>query len=308
MNREFLLDNISELRRTAFVDALNQLTTANNLIGTFGESFYEDIEKEAFIRALGYVPIPILGIDAYVFIYADENTDYVFYKDNSNGEFLVPYCQPIKSTIIYKESEKCPLIYSSKFILHDQTCPYMVSALEKSNLREKNIKKIYDFEEFKKNNKKDIDQKFFKDLIFVLEEIKNLENLIKLKNISGDILSQAIYFSRYIIDLKKRKDFFLSLLDFCNNLTDLDEDDAKHPTFTRKKYLVRCPRGIILDTAKVIMENNNFFNDICSDDKNNFFELETFNDKKQKSHFAPTGCRFDSINYINYKGEETNVR
>ncbi len=235
-----IIDRITELRRDAFVTALTHMASENNIIGTFGEEIYSDIKKESFIRAAGFIPIPIEGVDTFIFEHMDKswNEDILKLLENS--------CDVIKSTLIYKLTEKCPIIYSSKFILVTSNCPYIYKALELSNKQGVNVKKIFGSDNIKelfssdaiKETLKDVNvNEIFenidvtkvdgdKDFIIIDREkykifYKKLEDISKIyarlinntskSNNYSYIINLAKFYSAYIIDLDKRLDFFLWL-------------------------------------------------------------------------------------------------
>ncbi|QQK08300.1 hypothetical protein [Miniphocaeibacter halophilus] len=96
-----LENQLLELRKTAFVDCIMKKMETDNIIGVFGENF-----DQALLYGYGLIPIPIIGLDSYIFDYG-----------------YIEGCDPIRSTMVYLETEKCPLLFSSKMYILDGSCP-----------------------------------------------------------------------------------------------------------------------------------------------------------------------------------------
>lgn len=73
------IDFIKNLRKKAYVDAINSMAKDDNVLGYFG-SLYD----EAFIYAHSLKALPIVGVDGAIF-------EYGKYYDS---------CDPIRSTLI----------------------------------------------------------------------------------------------------------------------------------------------------------------------------------------------------------------
>ena len=103
------IDFFKEIRREAYVKAIGAKMAADNVVGTFGNV------DEAFLRAYSLIPYPIISVDGFIYQYGDVNED----------------CDTINSTRIYLETGKCPILFSSKFIVHSNLCPIFVEKISK---------------------------------------------------------------------------------------------------------------------------------------------------------------------------------
>ena len=95
-----IINYAPELRREAYIDATLRMQANDNIIGVFGSAYSEaqsPVIDEAIIYGCGLVPVPIVGVDAFIFKHGD-----------------YPACDAIKSTMVYLTTQKCPLLYSSK--------------------------------------------------------------------------------------------------------------------------------------------------------------------------------------------------
>lgn len=336
-NYRDIIDRITELRRDAFVAALTHMAAYNNIIGTFGEEIYSDIKKESFIRAAGFIPIPIEGVDTFIFEYEDKswNEDILKLLENS--------CDVIKSTLIYKLTEKCPIIYSSKFILVTSSCPYIYNALELSNKQGVNVKKTFigdNVNEIFKNTDvtgidSDIDSTIincekYKICYKKLEDISKIYN--RLINSAGKsnkytyIINLAKFYSTYIVDLDERLDFFLWLERTLSNMQDSEYplkkarlgsslDDELTIEKKKKNISCRCPRSIIKNSyllekyflissqssdeeSNIHNENKEEFYFDVSKNQQYYFDVAENND--DVSDCAPNGCKFESKYIIKF--------
>ena len=122
------IDFFKELRREAYVKAIGTKLATDNVVGTFGEV------DEAFLRAFSLVPYPIVSVDGFIYQYGEVNAD----------------CDAINSTRIYLETGKCPILFSSKFIVHTNLCPIFVEKISK--VTDKEFVRFEDVSEFLEKN------------------------------------------------------------------------------------------------------------------------------------------------------------
>lgn len=245
-----ILETMAECRRRAYVDCLMQMKAQNNVIGTFGNV------DEAFLRAHGLVPIPIVGVDAHIFAF---------------GEY--PSCDPIRSTMVYLTTMKCPLLYSCKMYYFKSACPYMTEAftqntskplhIHQSNAEcSKQIREVYgtDFNEisYAANQK-------------LLQQIaQQIERLYQSK-LSGQDVYAIDFYAKYIINLEER--------------LQVVEGYAKQyrpvANKERKPVYIACPGGILpkLTSADAGMQ---------------------IVDSMQNLHMTCNGCRFEAPIHIHY--------
>ena len=109
-----ILNYTPDFRREAYIDATLRMQADDNIVGVFGSAYSQaqsSIIDEALIYVCGLVPVPVVGVDAFIFKYGD-----------------YPSCDAIKSTMVYLTTQKCPLLYSSKMYVLDGCCPAVEAA------------------------------------------------------------------------------------------------------------------------------------------------------------------------------------
>ncbi len=249
-----LRENLLELRREAFVNCLMDMGEEDNIIGVFGNDY-----NESLLYGYGLKPIPIVGIDPYIFKFGDYNS-----------------CDPIKSTIIYLKTEKCPLLYSSKMYLLDGFC----KAMEKA-LKENTEKLVYIYKDDNGLDdiiKKIYNRKFSKEKYNLaeenLKEINYLISIISNSDIPSKELFMVKFFTKYITNLESRK-FFLG--EIVNNLT-------YNRKISRKKINALCPGGIYEELDSIMQDE----------------EYEIFESRKDLD-FTYNKCIYKGRKYLNYK-------
>lgn len=249
-----LREDLLDLRREAFVNCLMDMTEEDNIIGVFGNKF-----NESLIYGYGLKPIPIIGIDPYVFEFGDYNS-----------------CDPIKSTIIYLKTEKCPLLYSSKMYLLDGSCTKMENALEENTEKlvyiyksDKDlgdtIENVYS-REFSKE-KYDMANSYFREIDYLLFKIYN-------SDIPSKELFMVKFFTKYIMDLSKRQNF---LEEIVKNLT-------FNKVIVRKKIHITCPGGAYEEVDSIL--------------KGEEYEIE---ESREGLDFSYNNCIYKGKKYLNYR-------
>ena len=111
-----ILDELEDLRRTAYVRAV----MSESVVGWIGSR----VPVEVF-DAMELTAFPVYGIDREILKYSSRKN----------------MCPVVDATITYAETDKCPLIHSSKLIVLDDTCRAMIAGL--SGLQGKRIY-VYD--------------------------------------------------------------------------------------------------------------------------------------------------------------------
>ena len=104
-----ILNYAPDLRREAYVDATLRMQADDTIVGVFGSAYsaaQSPVIDEAIIYGCGLVPVPVVGVDAFIFKHGDYSA-----------------CDAIKSTMVYLTTQKCPLLYSSKMYVLDGCCP-----------------------------------------------------------------------------------------------------------------------------------------------------------------------------------------
>lgn len=225
MNSEFI-ENLFDLRRSAYIDALMSMRQSNNVIGTFGEGI-----DEAIFYAFKMVRVPIIGVDGYVFQY---------------GEYEA--CDPVKSTMIYMQTDKCPLLYSSCAFVIKSKCTPMIDAFI-LNAR-KPVHCYSNEEDFKKFleqlTENSFDPQRYKTGKDIINKIGQIIDNIRNSSISGYEFSILKFYSDYILDIEKRLTF----------LKKIESNFIHKENIKRLKINVCCPRGLMGQIRKKIQHDN----------------------------------------------------
>lgn len=179
-------DNLIELRRQAFVDLMTGSMEGKKYLGYFAWDF-----DEALVRAYGFLPVPLQGVDPYIFQHGDYDA-----------------CDCIKSTMIYLTTGRCPILHScSAFVISSCTKLYQAMAKEtekKVFFLDGNIK----LEEILESNlKADFNPEVYEESTKLLKEIGSLLKDLSKSDLSGRELFLLEFFSRYIVDLGARLEF-----------------------------------------------------------------------------------------------------
>lgn len=239
------IDFFKEIRREAYVKALGAKMTADNVVGTFGNV------DEAFLRAYSLIPYPIISVDGFIYQYGDVNED----------------CDAINSTRIYLETGKCPILFSSKFIVHSNLCPIFVEKISK--VTDKKFISIDNTSKFLEMSGYSFDEKIYNEQKNLVETIDEKLKFLEKTDIDSKLLSYAKFYLLYEPELKKRIDI-------------LDDLIKENKLIDNKRNIVRalCPYGI-LDGI----------------DAENYSVIESTNDVD----FAPDKCAFCNKKYIKYE-------
>lgn len=239
------IDFFKELRREAYVKAIGSKMATDNVVGTFGEV------DEAFLRAYSLVPYPILSIDGFIYQYGEVNAD----------------CDAINSTRIYLETEKCPILFSSNFIVHSNLCPIFVEKISK--VTDKEFVRIEDASEFLERSGYSFDDEIYNEKKKLIKTIDEKFKFLEKTNIDSRLLSYAKFYLSYEPDLEKRIDILNEMI---NEYEFIDNE--------RKIVRARCPYGI-LDGI----------------DAENYSVIES----TENADYAPDKCAFCNKKYIKYE-------
>ncbi|WP_276881173.1 hypothetical protein [Anaerococcus tetradius] len=175
---------LEEFRREAYVDAIYAKMEKDNVVGVFSDTC------EALLISYGFVAYPIIGLDAHIF-------DYCKVDD---------FCDPINSTIAYLKTQKCPLIYSSRFFVVDSFCEKFNTCLKKST--DKDLVYENDLRAYLENIKDiSFDEKIYKESQDKLGKIKILLRDLEKSDIDGSLLYKLGFYIRFIKDLDERISF-----------------------------------------------------------------------------------------------------
>lgn len=239
------IDFFKEIRREAYVKAIGAKMTADNVVSTFGNV------DEAFLRAYSLIPYPIISVDGFIYQYGDVNED----------------CDAINSTRIYLETGKCPILFSSKFIVHSNLCPIFVEKISK--VTDKKFISIDNTSKFLEMSGYSFDDKIYDEQKKLIETIDEKLKFLEKTDIDSKLLSYAKFYLLYEPELKKRIDI-------------LDDLIKENKLIDNERKIVRalCPYGI-LDGI----------------DAENYSVIESTNDVD----CAPDKCAFCNKKYIKYE-------
>lgn len=217
-----------DLRRNAYVEAVNFKMKGNNVIGYFAKEI-----DEAFLMSYGLVPYPIESTDTEILSYGEYNT-----------------CDMISATTIYMTTKKCPLIFSSKIFLIEDICKKFTEFFSASCDRyiyeftgdiaaaeiDSVIKSVYGFTFDEKKYKEN--KKIFSKIDGLLESIKE-----KIEPHEYNIVK---YYLRYVADPEKRVKILEKVLE--DNINGINKNKYKCIN-------VACPEIILDEINAPICEN-----------------------------------------------------
>lgn len=206
--------DLPELRRLAFVECIVQKSEEDNIVGIFGNA-----TNESLIHGYGLYPVPIQGLDGYVFKY---------------GQYCG--CDLIKSTVIYMKTEKCPLLFSAKMIITDDFCSKFNDTMLKESRKPVHIYKNDDDLQniLESVYKRTFSISKYEKAKALHEKIDSIIEKLYLSDLSGKELFELEFFSKYIINLEDRVEFLNEALNRAS-FNDLGE---------RKNIPVFCAGGI----------------------------------------------------------------
>ncbi|MDD6920264.1 MAG: hypothetical protein PUI85_03535 [Eubacteriales bacterium] len=261
---------MEELRRQAFVDCMMLKSEYDNVLGYFGNfgTLGHLDEDFAYFYSCGIKPIPIEGVDKFIFKYGD--------KDKR-------YCDIVNSTKIYLNTEKCPLLFSSKIYIVNQRCIRM-----KEMLAENSKKPVYfmpSYEEIlnilQENYDTKFDNKLFEDAKRQIANINALFGEIRKTYITGKELFELEFFSRYIVNLDDRATFLKKCLDILL-LSDLD-------CVNKERIKIQC--CCLAGAYKLL--------DACMKSKN-YYVVDGFGQEIADIKYTVDGCFLDGPEKLTY--------
>ena len=233
-----ILDYTPELRREAYVDAAIRMQTEDNIAGVFGSAYSEaqsPVIDEALIYGCGLVPVPVVGVDAFIFKHGD-----------------YPGCDAIKSTMVYLTTQKCPLLYSSKMYVLDGCCPAVEAAFRQCTQKPLHVYK--DAETLKAA----LQQVYGRDYSAVRYQkaqtafatLNGLLQQLEQSALSGNDFGMLAFYARFIFDLEQRIALLTRVCELvsatpCEPLPDPARTDGSVQAASRTPVSVHCPDGII---------------------------------------------------------------
>jgi len=223
-----ILDYTPDLRREAYVDAALRMQADDTIVGIFGSAYSEScspIIDEALIYGFGLVPVPIVGVDSFIFKHGD-----------------YPACDAIKSTMVYLTTQKCPLLYSSKMYVLDGCCPAVEAAFKQCTQKPvyvygnsdgltQVLLQVYGREYSPARYEKA--QAAFTRLNSLLQQLEH-------STLSGNEFGMLAFYSRFIFELEQR-------IMFLERVCALLSGRELIKTATKRVPVsVHCPDGIIV--------------------------------------------------------------
>lgn len=252
--------DFSELRRQSYISCLEKNAKGKTIVGIFGEL------PEAMLRAFDLYPVPLTSLDGYIYRHG-----------------VAEGCDVIRSTLIYLKTEKCPILYSSDFLLCDTSCPAMIEALQaegKEVLVYENPCSL--MEMLRERSGRAFSEEKYLYAKNALEDIHGSLSLLAETDLSSKTLFEIEFFSNYILDLDERKDFLDTLVKEVTKCCYFQKRE-------RKIITAKCPGGI--------------YEEIFSLEKEPTLLRVT---KDDHSHYVPKGCIYTGNRHISYKEEESN--
>lgn len=256
-----------DLRREAYIDATLRMQADDNIVGVFGSAYsnaQSPVIDEALMYGYGLVPVPVAGLDAFIFKHGD-----------------YPACDVIKSTMVYLTTQKCPLLYSSKMYVLDGCCPTAEAAFRQCTQKivhcYRNTESLHTV--LQEVYGKTYSAHRYEQAQKAYRELDNLLQQLAQSSLSGSELGILGFYSRFIFELDERIAF---LTHVCNLLTDAaGAQTADYPL--RVPVSVYCPDGIV---QKIQPASGRYFKIVQV--------------QKEPADIACTGCVYAADEYIGY--------
>lgn len=244
-----ILEYAPLLRREAYVDAALRMQADDNIVGIFGSAYSQALSPiidEALIYAYALVPVPIVGVDAFIFKY---------------GDYLA--CDAIKSTMIYLTTQKCPLLYSAKMYVLDGSCPAMEAAFRQCTHKRIHV---YKDGETLKTILKEVYAKAYSPIRYqkaqkLFARLNRLLQLIEQSSLSGNDFGSLVFYSRFIFELEQRKAFLERVCELLfpkmpHERSAVSRVQPSAALSRRIPLAVHCPDGII---GKIVAKEGAYF-------------------------------------------------
>ena len=219
-----ILNYAPDLRREAYVDAAIRMQTDDNIVGVFGSAYshaQSPIIDEAMMYGCGLVPVPVIGVDAFIFKHGD-----------------YPGCDAVKSTMVYLTTQKCPLLYSSKMYVLDGCCPAAEAAFRQCT--QKPVHVYTDAQTFKATLQHVYGREYsaiqYEKAQAAFAALDSVLQRLEHSTLSGNDFGTLAFYSRFIFELDLR-------IAFLARVCDLVAAASGEPP--RIPVSVHCPDGII---------------------------------------------------------------
>ena len=226
-----ILDYAPDLRREAYVDATLRMQADDNIVGVFGSAYSEaqsPVIDEALIYGCGLVPVPIVGVDAFIFKHGD-----------------YPACDAIKSTMVYLTTQKCPLLYSSKMYVLDGCCPAVETAFRQCTQKPVHI--YNDAETLKTVLQQVYGCEYsaarYQDAKSAFVTLSGLLQQLEQSALSGNDFGVLAFYSRFIFELEERIAFLTRVCELLSSAA--TGEHSSHSLEKRVPVSIHCPDGII---------------------------------------------------------------
>ena len=280
-----IVDYAPDLRREAYVDAAIRMQTDDNIVGVFGSAYSQaqsPIIDEALIYGCALVPVPVVGVDAFIFKHGD-----------------YPGCDAIKSTMVYLTTQKCPLLYSSKMYVLDGGCPAVEAAFRQCTQKPVHVYKDADA------LKSTLEQVYGRDYSAVRYQkaqaafatLDGLLQRLEQSALSGNDFGMLAFYSRFIFELEQRIAFLTRVYELvsaaaCEPLSDAIPEvfpaqavvaSVSIQAAVRTPISVHCPDGII---QKIAPEEGRYFKPVRVE--------------RGKACIACAGCIYPARQYVKY--------
>ena len=266
-----ILDYVPDLRREAYVDETLRMQADNNIVGVFGSAYSDarsPIVDEALIYGCGLVPVPIVGVDAFIFKHGD-----------------YPACDAIKSTMVYLTTQKCPLLYSSKMYVLDGCCPAVETAFRQCTQKPVHI--YNDAETLKTVLQQVYGREYsasrYQEAKSAFLMLSGLLQQLDQSALSGNEFGMLAFYSRFILELEERIAFLTRVCELLSSTATCEH--SSHSPEKRVPVSIHCPDGII---QKIKPTAGNYFKPVR-------MLPGSFAD------IACAGCIYPASQYVGYK-------
>ena len=242
----------------------------DNIVGVFGSAYSEaqsPVIDEALIYGCGLVPVPIVGVDAFIFKHGD-----------------YPACDVIKSTMVYLTTQKCPLLYSSKMYVLDGCCPAVETAFRHCTQK---LVHIYNDAATLKTVLQQVygceySATRYQESKSAFLTLNRLLQQLEQSALSGNDFGVLAFYSRFIFKLEERIAFLARVCELFSSAATWEH--SSHSPEKREPVSIHCPDGII---QKIKPAAGNYFKPVR-------VKLGNFAD------IACAGCIYPAAEYVGY--------
>ena len=265
-----ILDYVPDLRREAYIDATLRMQADNNIVGVFASAYSDarsPIIDEALIYGCGLVPVPIVGVDAFIFKHGD-----------------YPACDVIKSTMVYLTTQKCPLLYSSKMYVLDGCCPAVETAFRHCTQK---LVHIYNDAATLKTVLQQVygceySATRYQESKSAFLTLNRLLQQLEQSALSGNDFGVLAFYSRFIFKLEERIAFLARVCELFSSAATWEH--SSHSPEKREPVSIHCPDGII---QKIKPDSGTYFKPVWVQ-------------AGRSADIACAGCIYPAAEYVGY--------